>query len=103
MPIDAYKDSIVSSGNITIAPDKDGVYRRIPFFFSIDEYTVPHFLLNYLLDKQIVSIKDSSLFSKDKKLPMLDGMLILNYYSEGNAFKSFSASHILKSYLDNKC
>jgi len=102
MPIDAYKDSIVSSGNITIAPDKDGVYRRIPFFFSIDEYTVPHFLLNYLLDKQIVSIKDSSLFSKDKKLPILDGMLILNYYSEGNAFKSFSASHILKSYLDNK-
>ena len=49
-PIDILKNSIVSSGNVTISPDNDGVYRRIPFFFRLNNYHIPHFLLNYLLN-----------------------------------------------------
>ncbi|NIP30952.1 MAG: CHASE2 domain-containing protein, partial [Candidatus Dadabacteria bacterium] len=101
-PIDMVKEAIVSSGNVTIAPDKDGIYRKVPFFFGIDELVIPHFLLNFLLNNQIVNIRDGDLYSEGKRLPMDDGYLLLNYYSGVKAFQSFSASHVLKSYLDSK-
>ena len=101
-PIDLVKDAIVSSGNITIAPDSDGVYRSIPFFFKIGDYFIPHFLLNFLLNDQGVSIQKGILNKDGKKIPMEQGKVLLNYYSKENAFRSFSASQILKSYLDSQ-
>lgn len=101
-PIDLIKDAVVSSGNVTLAPDGDGIYRRMSFFFRVGEYVVPHFLINFLLDKNIVSLKDGKLYGNGNKLPVEDGNLILNYYSKDQAFKSFSASHIIKSYLDSQ-
>jgi adenylate cyclase len=101
-PIDLVKDAIVSSGNVTIAPDSDGVYRRIPFFFKIEKYLIPHFLLNFLLNDQVVSIQNGKLYKDGKEIPMEQGKVLLNYYSKQNAFRSYSASQILKSYLDSK-
>ena len=99
-PIDVLKDSISSSGNVTIAPDNDGVYRRIPLFFKLNDYVIPHFLLNFLIKSETVSIKGNNIYYKNSKIPFANGKLILNYYGNVKAFNSFSASQILKSYLD---
>lgn len=99
-PIDVLRKSIKGSGNVTISPDDDGVYRRIPFIFQLKEYRIPHFLLGYLLDKGIVKIRKNRIFVNDNEIPLVGGKLLLRYYRNHNPFGTFSASEILKSYLD---
>ena len=55
-PIDILKDSLVSSGNVTIPPDSDGVFRRMPIFFELGQYIIPHFLINFLINKKKVHL-----------------------------------------------
>jgi adenylate cyclase len=99
-PIDVLRKSIKGSGNVAISPDDDGVYRRIPLIFQLREFLIPHFLLSYLLDKGIVKIAKNRINVNDKEIPLVDGRLLLRYYKNNNPFKTFSASEILKSYLD---
>jgi len=101
-PIDIYKESIVSAGNVTLAPDNDGIYRRMSFFFKVGDYIIPHFLLNFLIKDGVVSVDKGRLLSNGKVVPQDKGLVILNYYSKEQAFESFSASYIIKSYLDSK-
>ncbi|MGB7292363.1 MAG: CHASE2 domain-containing protein [Thermodesulfobacteriota bacterium] len=99
-PIDVLRKSIRGSGNVTISPDDDGVYRRIPLVFQLREYLIPHFLLSHLLDKGMVKIRKNRIYVNDKEIPLVNGKLLLRYYKNNNPFKTFSASEILKSYLD---
>ena len=99
-PIEALRQSIKGSGNVTISPDDDGVYRRIPLIFQLREYLIPHFLLNYLLEKGTVKITKNRIYVSETEIPLVDGKLLLRYYKNNNPFRTFSASEILKSYLD---
>jgi adenylate cyclase len=99
-PIEALRQSIKGSGNVTISPDDDGVYRRIPLIFQLREYLIPHFLLNYLLEKGTVKITKNRIYVSETKIPLVDGKLLLRYYKNNNPFRTFSASEILRSYLD---
>ena len=52
-PIDLVKDAIVSSGNIAIAPDSDGVYRIVMAFTEVSHFfsklVIISFLIFYLI------------------------------------------------------
>lgn len=100
-PIDAFKSSIMGSGNVTISPDEDGVYRRVPIVFQLKEYSIPNFVLSHLVQKAMVKIIQNSVYVKDAKIPLTNGKLLLRYYAEDNPFRVFSASQIIKSYLDS--
>jgi adenylate cyclase len=99
-PVDILKSSIAGSGNVTIPPDKDGVYRNIPLVFQCREYTIPHFILSYLIDKGKVNLKHGSLYREDNRIPLSDEKLMLRYYRQDNPFPTFSAAEIMQSYLD---
>jgi adenylate cyclase len=99
-PIDVLKSSIRGAGNVTISPDEDGVYRRIPLIFGLKQYIIPHFLLGYLIGKGVVEIIQNSIYSQGTQIPLTDGKLLLRYYRENNPFKVFSAVDILSSYRD---
>ncbi len=107
-PIDILKNSIKGSGNVTISPDEDGVYRKVPLSFKVKEYTIPHFILGYLIEKGIVKIMQDRIYVVGvqnfkpllSKIALMDGRLLLRYYRERNAFKVFSAVDILSSYRD---
>ncbi|MDA2918216.1 adenylate/guanylate cyclase domain-containing protein [Desulfobacterota bacterium AH_259_B03_O07] len=101
-PIDLLKDPIIGSGNVTISPDDDGIYRKIPLFFRLNEFVIPHFLLDYLIQKGVVKLQNNSIYTQNTKIPLIDGKLILRYYRANRPFKVFSASEILKAYLDSK-
>jgi len=100
-PVDILKSSIAGSGNVTIPPDKDGVYRKIPLVFQCREFTIPHFILSYLIDKAKVNVKHGSLYREDNRIPLLDEKLMLRYYRQDNPFQTFSAAEIIQSYLDS--
>jgi adenylate cyclase len=97
-PIDVLKSSIRGSGNVTISPDDDGVYRRIPLTFGLENHTIPHFILGYLIESGLVKIMQNSIYAQDTKIPLIDGRLLLRYYRESNPFKVFPAVDILSSY-----
>ncbi len=100
-PVEPLKSSVVGSGNVAIAPDSDGVYRRMPLFFKLTQDTIPHFIMGFLIQKGIVNIKSGNIFVEDSKVPLLDGRLLLRYSRSQVPFIEFSASEILKSYLDS--
>lgn len=99
-PIDLLRSVIKGSGNVTISPDNDGVYRRVPLFFKLDQYTVPHYLLSFLVQRGIVRIVKDSPFVGDHKIPLVDRQLLLRYSRNPFPFAEFSASEILNSYQD---
>jgi adenylate cyclase len=101
-PVDVLKSSIRGSGNVTISPDEDGVYRGIPLFFQLKQFVIPHFLLGYLMEKDVIKIKQDSIYVDGTEIPMKDEKLMLRYYRGYKPFKVFSAGEILKSYLDTK-
>jgi adenylate cyclase len=101
IPLDVLRGVIAGSGNVTISPDNDGVYRRIPLFFKLDGLVIPHFLMGYLIKSGIVTLENNDVYSQNTRIPTLDGKLILRYFTGNPAFKVFSASEVLKSYLDS--
>lgn len=99
-PIDVLKHSIRGSGNVTISPDEDGVYRRIPLVFGLKQYTIPNFILSYLTQKGIIKIAQGSIYDRDKQLPLINGRFLIRYSKEKNPFRLFSAVDILSAYRD---
>jgi adenylate cyclase len=101
VPLDILRGGIAGSGNVTISPDDDGVYRKIPLFFKLDGFVIPHFLIAYLIKNGVVTLENNNVYSQNTRIPLLDGKLILRYFTGNPAFKVFSASEVLKSYLDS--
>jgi len=99
-PIDVFKSSMAGSGNVTIPPDEDGVYRSVPLVFGLGHYVVPNFVLSYLVKKGIVKINAGSVTIGKSKIPLSDGRLLLKYYRGENPFTVFSASDVLRSSLE---
>ena len=99
-PIDPLKNSVRGGGNVMIKPDEDGVYRKVPLVFKLEKYQVPNFVIDYLIDDGKIEIVQNRLSVEGSEIPLTDGNLLLRYYRNGNPFKVFSASEILKSYLD---
>jgi adenylate cyclase len=100
IPLDILRGEIAGSGNVTISPDDDGVYRRIPLFFKLDVFVIPHFLIGYLIKSGVVTLGNNNVYSQNTRIPLINGKLILRYFTGNPAFKVFSASEVLKSYLD---
>ncbi len=99
-PSDPLKNSVRGGGNVMIKPDVDGVYRKVPLVFKLEKYQVPNFVIDYLIDNGKIEIVQNRLSVEGSEIPLTDGNLLLRYYRNENPFKVFSASEILKSYLD---
>jgi adenylate cyclase len=107
-PIDDLKIAIHGAGNVMIKPDEDGVYRRVPLLFQLNQYLIPHFVLGYLIEKgriQLVpqaSVGSKVLYVQDELLPIRDGRLLLRFYRDKAPFETFSAVEVLQWYLNLK-
>ncbi len=101
-PIDPLKHEVIGSGNVTIPPDEDGVYRKIPLFFKVGEITLPHFVMSYIMQKGKVKMQNGVLFINGKKVLLVEQRLMLRYYTNNSPFHEFSAVEIFQSCLDIK-
>ncbi len=105
-PIDDLKTAIHGAGNVMIKPDEDGVYRRVPLLFQLNQYLIPHFVLGYLIEKGRIQIRQQApiqspiLYVQDKPLPIQNEKLILRFYRDKDPFETFSAIQVLQWYLD---
>lgn len=88
-PVDEIRENAKGFGSVSILPDEDGVYRRIPLFFQVREYTIPNFVMSYFVDKNAVQFKNNKLFINNAEISLKDGSMLLKYSTNNQPFKVF--------------
>jgi adenylate cyclase len=97
-PIDELKEKARGGGNVTIAPDNDGVYRRVPLVFGMGDYRIPNFILSYFNEKGRLSACEGTVCIDGKGITLGNGNLLLRYYRE--PFSSLSSLDVIRAYVD---
>lgn len=87
-PIEEFKIAAKGLGNVGILPDEDGIYRQMPLFFRVKEYTIPNFVMSYFIQKNNFQFK---------QIPLIEGNLLLKYSGDKNPFFVYSFLEILEA------
>ncbi len=91
LPVEDMMRSVLGVGNTTFTQDKDGIYRRMPLLFSVNDYLVPSIPL--ALAKSLG--EDASL----AQVPFdPSGQMILRYYGPTGTYSSYSVAAIINSF-----
>jgi adenylate cyclase len=84
-------------GDVTVSPDSDGVYRRIPLYIRYQGYLFPSLALFPLRER--LSLKGKNILFDAKPLPVNEkGELLLHYYGQGFRFPTFNVLDIVSAY-----
>ncbi|MBW4057125.1 MAG: adenylate/guanylate cyclase domain-containing protein [Proteobacteria bacterium] len=94
-PITPLASAAHGGGNIMIRPDRDGVYRRIPLLFRVAGYTVPHFVLGHLLERQIITVGQGHLMWNGNVLPLGQGGLLVRFPRGAKPYETISAIDLI--------
>ncbi len=100
-PLERFSSVSAGLGNVMIRPDEDGIYRRTPLFFQAAEYTIPHFVLPYLLGKKLVTVHDNRAYTSGREIPLSEGTMLLRYSRDAYPFRTISAADIIQSHLES--
>lgn len=100
LPIEELRAVARGIGNVTISPDEDGVYRRIPLLFVLRENLIANLVLAYLFEQRHATYQDGSLFINQRAIPLFSDHLLVRYYTSQRPFVEVSASELLKAYSD---
>lgn len=95
-PIDELKEQARGGGNVTIAPDGDGIYRRVPLVFGMGDYRITNFILSYFNDNGKVSACEGTICIDGERITLRNGNLLLRYYRK--PFSSYSAIDVIRAY-----
>ncbi len=90
-PLDILLGSAYGVGNVRFSPDKDGIYRRMPLFFTYKNMVLPSLPLavaGFGKDKQKLA---SIPFDKS-------GQMIIRYHGPSGTYRSYSAAAIINSF-----
>jgi len=84
-------------GDVTVSPDSDGVYRRIPLYIRYQGYLFPSLALSPLRER--FALKGKSILFDAKPLPLNErGELLLYYYGQEFRFPTFTVLDIVSAY-----
>lgn len=78
-PIGPLATAARGGGNVMIKPDRDGVYRRLPLLFRAADRTLPHLVLEPLLQRTAVTVGNGVLQRDGTPLPLDDGALLVRF------------------------
>lgn len=90
-PLEILLGSAYGVGNVRFLPDKDGIYRRMPLFFTYKNMVLPSLPL---------AVAE---FGKDKQkftsIPFdKSGQMIIRYHGPSGTYRSYSAAAIINSF-----
>ncbi|MHB8882309.1 MAG: CHASE2 domain-containing protein [Thermodesulfovibrionales bacterium] len=100
LPIATLRSAAKGAGNVTMRPDEDGVYRRVPLFFGLGDLVIPNFIMADLLGNRAIVMKDGLPAAGGSLVPLADDMLLLRYSKK--PFRTIPAVDIIRSYLDSR-
>jgi len=96
-PIDALARAAAGLGNVTISADSDGIYRKMPLFFGLNDLVVPHFVLEYFGVDGKVEVGEKSARINGRIVHLDGGNLWLRYPESIASFRTFSAVDVLRA------
>lgn len=90
LPLDILIRSAHGAGNSRFLPDADGIFRRIPLAFGLDDLMLP--ALPFAVASDMGGIRDLSYIPLDRS-----GEMIIRYYGPTGTYQSFSVAAIVNS------
>lgn len=102
LPIPEIIQSSKGMGNVQIAPDPDGIYRRIPLLFYYKGRWFSHICIAYLNNKSsaTINLKEDYIQIGDRFIPHEKGLFRLNYYGGLRYYSRYPIVNLIRSYLD---
>ncbi|MHB8108816.1 MAG: CHASE2 domain-containing protein [Syntrophorhabdaceae bacterium] len=97
-PVDEIRRGVRGAGNVAVAPDNDGVYRRVPLTFPFMDMTLPSLTFSAFTSKGAVTLDAGNIVLGKDILPLKDHRLLLRFPRAKNAFTSIPAIDILTAY-----
>jgi len=91
LPVPSYLTSAAGAGNVNFSPDEDGIFRRIPLFFSLGDWLLPS------LPLAVVKRTDKS-FSLPRRALDPSGQMVIRYHGPTGTYQSYSIASIINSY-----
>jgi len=90
LPIESLLNACRGGGNVQVRPDKDGVYRRLPLYFSLgkDVYPALSLAMAGFLGRY-----------KDAPVPMDDsGRMVIRFHGPSGTYPTYSAAAVINSF-----
>jgi len=84
-----------SGGNVMIKPDRDGVYRRLPLLFQAAGRTLPHLVLDHLLERNLITTGQGGLQRGGSLLPLDNGALLVRFPRGGQPYTTVPAVDLI--------
>lgn len=106
LPIPSLREGARGFGNVQLAPDGDGIYRRLPLLFGYQGKTVPSLYIGMLHAAQpgsVIQLAAGGLQLGDARVPLdPQGNLILKYYGGVDTFPHYGLARVLTSAQEMK-
>jgi len=94
-PVAPLSSAAHGGGNVMIRPDRDGVYRRMPLLFQAAGFTVPHFVVGHLLEKQIITLDQGHLVRSGRALPTEQGGVLIRFPRGARPYETLPAVDLI--------
>lgn len=101
-PIGPIRSGVRGSGNVSISPDSDGVYRRVPVSFRLMDMTLPSLIFSSFARSGAYKVESGRLMLGKEYVPLTDGKLLLRFPRGKNAYRAIPAIDILGAYRTGK-
>ncbi len=97
-PISPIRNGVRGSGNVAIAPDSDGVYRRVPVSFKLTDMILPSLVFSLFSRSGACKMESGRLMLGEEYIPLTDGKLLLRFPRGKKAYRAIPAIDILEAY-----
>lgn len=101
LPITELRGDVRGLGNVTISPDNDGVYRRIPLTFKVGNTGILNFVLPYFKNKNQITLVNNTIKINNNDCTYSNNNLLLRFYTDTKPFDVVSALDIINSYTES--
>jgi adenylate cyclase len=106
LPIPPLMQAARGFGNVQLAPDGDGTYRRVPLLFGYQGKIIPSLYIGILHAEQPdmpIALAPQALEFGDHQVPLdAQGNMVLKYYGGVDTFPSMSLAHVMMAARDLK-
>ncbi|MCF8068053.1 MAG: adenylate/guanylate cyclase domain-containing protein [Desulfobacterales bacterium] len=99
-PISELRDVLKGAGNVSIDPDRDGIYRKVPLFSKLGKYDVPDLTFSYFVNRSRVDIRQGDIFIDGDRLPVTKEGLLIRYTKNLHPFEEISFADVFNAALD---
>ncbi|MFH2042913.1 MAG: CHASE2 domain-containing protein, partial [Acidobacteriota bacterium] len=102
LPVRSLLDAADAIGNVQFAPDGDGVFRRIPLFFTVNGCLLPALPLAAALEVTGMlpeTLRKNTLRLQNTRIPLdRNGEMIIGYHGPQTTYQAYSAAAVINSW-----